>query len=619
MRNVVIGVLLLLSIVVTTMPAPAVTVVGQPTFGAYTTAMIGRLASKQATLISGTNIKTINSTSILGSGNITTTGGTVTSITATSPLTGGTITTTGTIGLGSVPFKNISSAGNGQYAKKTTTVNGQALSSNVTITTISGNAGTATALAANGTNCSSGQAAAGVDASGNAEGCFTPAGGVPYTGATADVDLGSHNISANKITLPGSLYDSSLQAGTFEIQSYATNNGALNSNVYFDGSNLRYRATGKGASLQFADGPIEFILYPSGTGGSVIASDRHIATMDIAAGGYPQLRINSASGGDYTGLCVNTPSTPDILASTQLNTLSYNTKPLVVQGQASQVVSLTEWQRSDGTVLSGIAGNGQITSALSTGTAPLSVASTTLNTNLNADLLDGQHGSYYVPSTRTVNGQALSSNVTITTVSGNAGTATALAANGTNCTGVTVAQGVDASGNAESCITPAGTYSLPTASSSVLGGVKPDGTSILNTAGVLSATAASVGAAAQSCGTFTATLTASVTSPTTPITITANYCKTGSVVYVNGNFAAKNTTGAVGDLIVSGLPFTSTAANTSDGSAWMYGLGAAGCVPSMDGTATQFTCVIPATSANVLIVAGAGIYFHFTLTYLTTP
>ena len=35
-----------------------------------------------------------------------------------------------------------------------------------------GNAGTASALAANGTNCSSGQAPLGVDASGNAEGCF---------------------------------------------------------------------------------------------------------------------------------------------------------------------------------------------------------------------------------------------------------------------------------------------------------------------------------------------------------------------------------------------------------------------------------------------------------------
>lgn len=37
----------------------------------------------------------------------------------------------------------------------------------------------------------------------------------------------------------------------------------------------------------------------------------------------------------------------------------------------------------------------QIQSTVATGTAPFSIASTTLNTNLNADLLDGQHGSYY--------------------------------------------------------------------------------------------------------------------------------------------------------------------------------------------------------------------------------
>jgi hypothetical protein len=38
-------------------------------------------------------------------------------------------------------------------------------------------------------------------------------------------------------------------------------------------------------------------------------------------------------------------------------------------------------------------------SHVATGTAPLTVASTTLVTNLNADLLDGQHGTYYSPTT----------------------------------------------------------------------------------------------------------------------------------------------------------------------------------------------------------------------------
>ncbi|MFA5773417.1 MAG: hypothetical protein WC908_01960, partial [Candidatus Paceibacterota bacterium] len=39
--------------------------------------------------------------------------------------------------------------------------------------------------------------------------------------------------------------------------------------------------------------------------------------------------------------------------------------------------------------------SGQLTSTLAIGTAPFAVTSTTVNTNLNADLLDGQHGAYY--------------------------------------------------------------------------------------------------------------------------------------------------------------------------------------------------------------------------------
>ncbi len=41
--------------------------------------------------------------------------------------------------------------------------------------------------------------------------------------------------------------------------------------------------------------------------------------------------------------------------------------------------------------------NNQFISTLSTGTAPFVVSSTTVVANLNADLLDGQQGSYYAP------------------------------------------------------------------------------------------------------------------------------------------------------------------------------------------------------------------------------
>ena len=43
----------------------------------------------------------------------------------------------------------------------------------------------------------------------------------------------------------------------------------------------------------------------------------------------------------------------------------------------------------------GIYSLGRIKSGVTTGTSPFDVESTTVNSNLNADLLDGQHGSYY--------------------------------------------------------------------------------------------------------------------------------------------------------------------------------------------------------------------------------
>jgi hypothetical protein len=52
---------------------------------------------KQNTLVSGTNIKTVNGNSLLGSGNVSV--GTVTSVTAVAPLTGGAITGAGSIGV----------------------------------------------------------------------------------------------------------------------------------------------------------------------------------------------------------------------------------------------------------------------------------------------------------------------------------------------------------------------------------------------------------------------------------------------------------------------------------------------------------------------------------------
>lgn len=59
-------------------------------------------------------------------------------------------------------------------------------------------------------------------------------------------------------------------------------------------------------------------------------------------------------------------------------------------------------------------------------------------------------------------------------------------------------------------------------------------------------------------GTFTATLKGSTTDPTIAVTTTATYTKVGRLVYVDINFENVDTTGAAGDVTVTGLPFTSS-------------------------------------------------------------
>jgi hypothetical protein len=60
-------------------------------------------------------------------------------------------------------------------------------------------------------------------------------------------------------------------------------------------------------------------------------------------------------------------------------------------------------------------------------------------------------------------------------------------------------------------------------------------------------------------GTFTATLLGTTTNPTTPVTTTGAYTKIGRQVSVSLNFVNVDTTGASGAVVVSGMPFTSSA------------------------------------------------------------
>jgi hypothetical protein len=113
-------------------------------------------------------------------------------------------------------------------------------------------------------------------------------------------------------------------------------------------------------------------------------------------------------------------------------------------------------------------------------------------------------------------------------------------------------------------------------------------------------------------GTFTATLTASVTAPTTPVTTTATYTKVGRLVTVQIYFDSVDTTGAAGDMQITGLPFT---IGTVRGSG-VVGMSGFGVVSAFNvGIGTILYVAGNTTATGIPIVAGAGKFFYTTISY----
>jgi hypothetical protein len=115
-------------------------------------------------------------------------------------------------------------------------------------------------------------------------------------------------------------------------------------------------------------------------------------------------------------------------------------------------------------------------------------------------------------------------------------------------------------------------------------------------------------------GTFTATLTGSTTAPTTPATTTARYTKIGRQVTIEVSFLNSDTTGASGNIQVTGLPFTAgelalgvTAVNATIPLAFpAFQLAPGNTFMSM----IQIT-----TGANIAIPSSTGVFIFCTLTY----
>ena len=115
-------------------------------------------------------------------------------------------------------------------------------------------------------------------------------------------------------------------------------------------------------------------------------------------------------------------------------------------------------------------------------------------------------------------------------------------------------------------------------------------------------------------GTFTATLTASTTAPTTPVTVTAYYTVVGRLVTVQVGFFNVDTTGAVGSVEITGMPFTA-ASTFSVGSA-AIDFGASSPVSYINNGATKILLYASNTLGGIPIVGSAGRYVVASISYL---
>jgi hypothetical protein len=116
-------------------------------------------------------------------------------------------------------------------------------------------------------------------------------------------------------------------------------------------------------------------------------------------------------------------------------------------------------------------------------------------------------------------------------------------------------------------------------------------------------------------GTFTATLMGSVTNPTIPVTTTGYYTKIGRQVTVSIYFSGFTTTGASGNLMVSGLPFAAhSTAGASVGSAQMANNGTIAGLTTTTNSSTTLA-IQDAFGVPIAISAGTSRTYIMSSTY----
>jgi len=210
--------------------------------------------------------------------------------------------------------------------------------------------------------------------------------------ASSTGQLGSSIISESGTvaTVAGTLSATNLTDGYLPLHQNDVN-GLVNSNIYQDGGgNVGIGTTYPGVKLQVNGGCQTGPTLGSPVGGFALTGSNNLygmyAGVSLTGDTWIQSQRNDASTEVYRLLLQPSGGNVGIGTTTPLSKLSIN-GGLHVGGDSDA---------GDNNILAdGTVAGTQLISNIATGTPPLVVASSTLNTNLNADLLDGQHGSYY--------------------------------------------------------------------------------------------------------------------------------------------------------------------------------------------------------------------------------
>jgi hypothetical protein len=174
----------------------------------------------------------------------------------------------------------------------------------------------------------------------------------------------------------------------------------------------------------------------------------------------------------------------------------------------------------------------------------------------------------------------------------------------TGCSTGQAAQGISTTGAATGCFTPAGTYTLPPATSSTLGGVMPDGTTITNTSGAISVaygttpTTCAAGNDSRITGALSANTAASTYMPLTGATLTSAFTLGATSGYsLSYNTYASNGGGFLVTANGGGSPLVNFTQN---------GVAAAGAPLALHRSATTSPYIVTTGTSENLIVQPNG-------------